>query len=60
MVIYRHRLETPMAIAEFRAKCEIPDDAQVRLDDPENPFDGLTFTNGWMTFLLVTLIKGGV
>ena len=60
MRIYRHWLETLMAIAEFRAKYEIPDDVQVRLDDPENPFDSLTFTNGWMTFLLVTVIEGGV
>ena len=60
MGIYRHWLETPMAIAEFRVKYEIPDDVQVRLDDPENPFDSLTFTNGWMPFPLVTVIEGGV
>ena len=49
-----------MAITEFRAKYEILDDVQIKLDDPENPFDGLTFTNGWMPFLLVTVIEGGV
>ena len=49
-----------MAIAEFRAKFEIPNDVQVRSDDPENPFDELTFTNDWMPFLLVTMIEGGV
>ena len=35
-----------MVVAEFRAKYEISDDVQIRLDDPENPFDDLTFTNG--------------
>ena len=48
------------AMAEFRAKYGIPVDVLIRLDDPENPFDGHTFTNGSMSFLLVTVIEGGV
>ena len=60
MSIYRHWLETLEAMAEFRANYGIPDDVLIRLDDPENPFDGHTFTNDWMPFLLVTIIKGGV
>ena len=46
MGIYRHWLENPQARAEFRARYRVPDDVLIRLDDPENPFDGLTFTNG--------------
>ena len=60
MGIYRHWLENPQAMAEFKARYRIPVDVQIRLDDPENPFDGLTFTNGWMSFMLVTVIEGGV
>lgn len=47
-------------MAEFRARYRIPDDVQIRLDDLENPFYGLTFTSGWMPFMLVTVIEGGV
>ena len=53
-------LENPQARAEFRAKYRILDDVFIRLDEPENPFDGMTFTNGWMPFMLVTVIEGGV
>ena len=60
MGIYRQWLEIPEAMAEFKANYRIPDDVLIRLDDPKNPFDGLIFTNGWMPFLLVTLIEGGV
>ena len=47
-------------MAEFRANYGIPDDVLIRLDDPENPFNDHTFTNGWMPFLLVTIIECGV
>ena len=58
MEIYRHWLETPQARAEFRAKYRIPDDVHIRLDDPENLFVGLTFTNSWIPFMLVIVIEG--
>ncbi|RWR83673.1 hypothetical protein CKAN_01243400 [Cinnamomum micranthum f. kanehirae] len=60
MGIYRHWLETPEVTAKFKAKYGIPDDVRIRLNDPEIPFDGYDFTNGWMPFYLVTIIEGGV
>ena len=58
--VYRYWLENPQAIAAFRVKYKISDNVEVRLDNPEDPFDGIIFHNGWMPFWLVTVIEGGV
>ena len=50
MGFYKYRLESPHAIAKFRAQYRIPGNVEVRLDNPEDPFDGLVFYNGWMPF----------
>ena len=46
MGVYRYRLENPQAIANFKAQYRIPGNVEVRLDNPEDPFDGLVFHNG--------------
>ena len=46
MGVYRYWLENPQAVADFRARYEIPDNVEVRQDNPEDPFDGLVFHNG--------------
>ena len=53
-------VRNPRAVADFRAIYKVLDHVQIRLDDPEDLFDGSTFCNGWMPFLLVTVIEGGV
>ena len=53
-------LEDPHAIAVFRAQYRIPTNVEVRLDNPEDPFDDLVFHNSWMSFWLMTVIEGGV
>ena len=58
MGIYRHWLETPGAVADFRVRYKISDDVHVRLDNPEDPFDGSIFHNELMPFWLVTMIEG--
>lgn len=57
MGVYRYWLENPQAVANFRAKYGIPDNVQVRLDNPEDPFDGSIFHNGWIRFLLHSLLR---
>ena len=59
MGVYRYRLEDPHAIHAFRAQYRIPANVEVRLDNPEDPFDDLVYHNGWMPFWLVTVIEGG-
>ncbi|XXG51061.1 hypothetical protein AAC387_Pa02g4921 [Persea americana] len=58
MGVYRYILENPHAIVDFRAQYRIPDNIEVRLDNPEDILDGLVFNNGWMMFWLVTVIEG--
>ena len=53
-------LENPHAMADFRTQYRISDTVEVRLNDPKNPFDGLFYTNDWMSFWLVTMVEGGV
>ena len=53
-------LEDEHAIAAFRVQYEIPTNVEVRLDNPEDPFDDLVVHNGWMPFWLVTIVEGGV
>ena len=50
----------PTAVVDFRARYGIPNNVEVRLDNPEDPFDGIIFHNGWMPFWLGTVIEGGV
>ena len=47
-------------MANFRVRYNIPDDVQIRLDNPEDPFDDSIFYNGWIPFMLVIVIEGGV
>ena len=51
-------LEDPHAIAVFRTQYRIPDNVEVRLNDPEA--DGLVAHDGWVPFRLVTIVVGGV
>ncbi|KAJ8617840.1 hypothetical protein MRB53_014026 [Persea americana] len=60
MGVYRYLLEGEQVVAAFRAQYNIPADVKVRLDNPEDPTDGLIFHNGWMSFWLVTVVEGGV
>ena len=60
MGVYRYMLEDSHAIVVFRAQYRIPDNVHVRLDNPEDPFDGLVLHNNWMSFWLVTVIEGEV
>ncbi|RWR88185.1 Protein kinase domain-containing protein [Cinnamomum micranthum f. kanehirae] len=50
-------LETPEVTAEFNAKYGIPDDVLIRLNDPNNAFDGYSFVDGWMPFYQVSIVE---
>ena len=52
-------LEDPHTIDVFRAQYNIPANIEVRLDNPEDPFDDLVVHDGWVLFWLVTIVEGG-
>jgi len=58
MGAYRHWVDTPSALETFREGYVIPADVQIRLNDPEDPFDGLY--KGQISFPLVAVVEGGV
>lgn len=59
MGVFREELDRPGSEPIFRAKYKIPDDVEIRLDDPDDPHDG-RFREGWMPFPLVSVTEGGV
>ena len=60
MGAYRYLLGDPHAIAVFRTQYRIPDNVEVRLNNLEDPNDGLVVHDRWMPFWLVTVIEGGL
>ncbi|XXG77671.1 hypothetical protein AAC387_Pa08g1779 [Persea americana] len=57
MGIYRHWLGDPLSIGLFREAYKIPADVKVR---PDGPDDGISYSDGWMTFWLVSVVEGGI
>ena len=57
MGVYRHLLGDPCSINHFRDAYKVPANVEVRPDDPD---DGLTYRDGWMSFWLVSVVEGGV
>ena len=60
MGAYRYLLGDPHAIAVFRTQYRIPDNVEVRLNNLEDPNDGLVVHDRWMPFWLVTVVEWGV
>ena len=57
MGIYRHLLGDPASLALFGEMYKIPTNVEVRPDGPE---DGITYSDGWMPFWLVSVLEGGI
>ena len=57
MGIYRHPLGDPASLTLFREMYKIPTNVKVRPDGPE---DGITYSDGWMPFWLVSVVEGGI
>ncbi|RWR93533.1 hypothetical protein CKAN_02279200 [Cinnamomum micranthum f. kanehirae] len=60
MGAYRHWLDTPEAMTNFREMYGIPEDVRTWLDKLEDLFDGFVFPDGWMPFPLIAIVEGGV
>ena len=57
MGVHRHWLEDPLSISLFREAYQVPANVEVR---PDGPDDGVTYSDGWMPFWLVSVVEGGV
>ncbi|XXG45611.1 hypothetical protein AAC387_Pa02g0652 [Persea americana] len=57
MGVYRHWLGDPASIGLFRETYKIPANVEVR---PDGPDDGISYSNGWMPFWLVSVVEGGI
>lgn len=60
MGAFRYLLENPAAVAEFRAKYNIPENVQIRLDNLGDPLDLRPSVAGWTAFPLIVVVEGGV
>ncbi|XXG59957.1 hypothetical protein AAC387_Pa04g1954 [Persea americana] len=59
MGVYRYLLEGVHAIAAFRVQYNIPANVEVRLDNPDDPSDGLVVNDGLMPFLACDRYRRG-
>ncbi|XXG79747.1 hypothetical protein AAC387_Pa09g0750 [Persea americana] len=57
MGVHRHWLGDPLSISLFRKEYKVPANVEVR---PDGPDDGITYSDGWMPFWLVSVVEGGV
>ena len=57
MGVHRHWLGDPLSIGLFREAYQVPANVEVR---PDGPDDGISYSDGWMPFWLVSVVEGGV
>ncbi|KAJ8615671.1 hypothetical protein MRB53_035043 [Persea americana] len=57
MGVHRHWQGDPLSIGLFREAYQVPANVEVR---PDGPDDGISYSDGWMPFWLVSVVEGGV